>query len=56
MLVMKLKNQIFKLNELQRRISSFTRSKAACLHKFCNNARLKDISNWMIYDVVICDL
>ena len=40
MLVMKLKNQNFKFNELKSHISCFIRSKPACLHKLCNNVRI----------------
>ena len=43
MLVIKLKNQNFKFNEMKRRISSFVRSNPAFLHKFCNNVRVNDI-------------
>ena len=55
MLVVKLKNQNFKFNELKRRISSFIRYKPACLHKFCNNVRVNDIIGW-IDEGVLCDL
>ena len=43
MLVIKLKDQNFKFNEVKRRISSFIRSKPACLHKLCNNVKINDI-------------
>ena len=55
MLVIKLKNQNFKFNELKRRISSFMRSKPACLHKFSNNVTVNDIIGY-IYEGVLGDL
>ena len=43
MLVMELKNQNFKFNEIKRRIYIFIRSELVCLHKSCNNVSVNDI-------------
>ena len=42
MLMKKLKNQNFDVNELKKRICNVIKSKPACFHKFCKNVKLED--------------